>query len=1000
MRTKRSFISILLCLALILSCFATFNILSATAADTTKKTTTANDYGLMNTVQGSTILQAWDWSYKNVEANIETIAEQGFTTVQVSPASVLNGTSAGSTFNEAWKVYQPGVLKMNAGTGMPDNNVLGTKAEFTSMCNKAHQYGVKIIVDTVLNHLGGDKFTESDTNPLNHLTSNGYYPQNYQSELYNRSCFHDYHILDSTHGDWDSDWDMTQYAVLNLPDLNTSNSTVQTAAYNYLKELVDAGADGFRFDAAKHIETPQDRNEIKSDFWPNTIKKLQNNYSSKEIYAYGEILGVGSRSYSWYKPYMDITDSGTSDSIRNAIANHTVNGATPWLPSGVGSVDEIVLWDESHDNFENGSYGTPVGQIGKIWALEAGRANTTSVYLARPGNDSGYKSVTLGAANLTAWSNDTTKAVNQFHNYFNGQNEYTSTSGSIAYIERGTTGAVLVNTSDNYGSVSVDKHTLEDGSYKDAITGNTFTVANNKISGSIGNTGVAVIYKDGLTPDTPAAEIEVRSGYNTIVFTNNKGWGTPNVYYWGGSGANSWPGTAMDYCGTNEYSQKQYVGYVPTTCKNIIINDGSNQSADSTISGHTGLYLKDTQVSGNYELGTFDISSMLPGSPTDPSTDPSTEPETQPVTESAIYLSVPNTYETGSPNWYIWTWGSKDGRAVKGTKDSTSGYYKFTDFDSNVIFLRIANGSTFDGSNWSNPPVWNKTDDLTVPSGKNLFTINGWLTGTWSKYTPPAPKYDYTVNYTYDVDGTTKTITKQVLQSELTDANQIAAINDPSSKLKDPSYTYTLGKATKSGTTITAPLTKSARTYTVKVNGNTWGTYSFLEQAEITSTGGETGFVMDGKLVYYGTKFKVYVTGNLNITTDSSATHEDVASINHIGTTVSNEQLSLELLATANVDGFKSMGVAYAMSARTADDIYDAVTTVSDTSGSYNKIGVHKSAVDYPNSSGQYQFRYAPRMSISKIKANSTMYFYTYAVTDSGFVVSDAQTVNISSLIA
>ena len=491
MRFKR-FISIFLAVAIVAACAVAASTAVASDAKADLAQSGANDYGLMSTVQSSTILQAWDWSYENVEANLELIAEQGFTTVQVSPASVLNGTSYGSTFNDAWKVYQPGCLKMNAGSGMPDNNVLGTKAEFTSMCNKAHQLGIKIIVDTVVNHVGGDRFIETDTNPLNHLTADGYYIKNYQSELYNRACFHDYYILN----DWDDDRQLVKYAVFNLPDLNTSNSTVQTAAKNYMQELITAGADGFRFDAAKHIETPSDRSELKSDFWPNTLTAVQN-ANSKEIYAYGEVLGVGNnRQYSWYTDLMDVTDSGTSDSIRNAIANKTTNGATPWLPSGSGNPDQIVLWTESHDNFESGSYSTSEGQIGKIWALEAGRATVTCLYLGRPGNDSSYRSIKLGTAVKTGWANETTKAVNQFHNRFNGQSEYCSTQGDIAYIERGTTGAILVNVTDGYGNITVDNHTLEDGTYKDALTNNTFSVADGKISGSIGNTGIAVIYKD------------------------------------------------------------------------------------------------------------------------------------------------------------------------------------------------------------------------------------------------------------------------------------------------------------------------------------------------------------------------------------------------------------------------------------------------------------------------------------------------------------------------
>ncbi|WP_256866607.1 alpha-amylase family glycosyl hydrolase, partial [Streptococcus dysgalactiae] len=43
-------------------------------------------------------------------------------------------------------------------------------------------------------------------------------------------------------------------SLLGLYDLNTQNKAVQEYLLNYLKQAVADGADGFRFDAAKHIE--------------------------------------------------------------------------------------------------------------------------------------------------------------------------------------------------------------------------------------------------------------------------------------------------------------------------------------------------------------------------------------------------------------------------------------------------------------------------------------------------------------------------------------------------------------------------------------------------------------------------------------------------------------------------------------------------------------------------------------------------------------------------
>lgn len=57
---------------------------------------------------------------------------------------------------------------------------------------------------------------------------------------------------------WASDsnrYDMTQGSI-GEPDLDTGNSYIQNRIKNLLIDCINQGADGFRFDAAKHIEIP------------------------------------------------------------------------------------------------------------------------------------------------------------------------------------------------------------------------------------------------------------------------------------------------------------------------------------------------------------------------------------------------------------------------------------------------------------------------------------------------------------------------------------------------------------------------------------------------------------------------------------------------------------------------------------------------------------------------------------------------------------------------
>ena len=53
------------------------------------------------------------------------------------------------------------------------------------------------------------------------------------------------------------------------PDLNTGNTDIQNKYKQLLIDCIDQGVDGFRFDAAKHIELPNENGG--SNFWPTVL---------------------------------------------------------------------------------------------------------------------------------------------------------------------------------------------------------------------------------------------------------------------------------------------------------------------------------------------------------------------------------------------------------------------------------------------------------------------------------------------------------------------------------------------------------------------------------------------------------------------------------------------------------------------------------------------------------------------------------------------------------
>ena len=461
-------------------------------ASTVQEYAVASEAATDRDIQDGVTLQCWNWSYKNIEANMAKIAELGYTAIQTSPIQQAKESTAGKVVGEHWWVYyQPGNFVID-NTG---NSALGTKAEFESMCDTAHSYGVKVVVDIVANHMGNKTGNNlADTIP--------------DDLKYDSSCWHD---ISKNTQDYNRRYDITQYCMNGVPDLNTSNKKVQNYVINFMKECIDAGADGFRFDAAKHIETPEDTAAgIASDFWPTVINSAESYASSTrgiDLYCYGEILdkpdGDGVLPISAYTKYMSVTDNEQGNALRGYVndGNATAAGSPSYWKNT--TADHLVLWAESHDTYaDSKSSWVSTTNINKTWALVAARADAMGLYFARPYS----MSTKLGAADTTGWSYSEVGAVNKFHNAFVGEKEYMSSENGIAYCERGTSGVILVNCNGTNTSANVTAHTMKDGTYKDQITGGTFTVSNGRISGNIGGTGIAVVYNVSETPEVSLSQ--------------------------------------------------------------------------------------------------------------------------------------------------------------------------------------------------------------------------------------------------------------------------------------------------------------------------------------------------------------------------------------------------------------------------------------------------------------------------------------------------------------
>ena len=495
---NKKVISIVLALCMMVSCIAVGSI-STTAASSSDSSVSAfvesesTGSSLAGSIKDGQILQCWNWSFNAIKDNMATIASQGFTAVQTSPIQTVKESTKGDMHGKWWVCYQPADFHIdNSG-----NSGLGTSADFKAMCNTAHEYGVKVVVDAVLNHMANKTGNDlSDAIPSNIRNNSSYW-----------------HDISTNTSNWNSRYDITQHCMDGVPDLNTGNSDVQGFAIQFLKECIDGGADGFRFDGAKHIEVPNDAENCGSNFWSNvlgTTTAYAQSTRNFTPYYYGEVLnetGGGQSIVDKYTDLMAITANSVSNDIRTKVGNHNAEGASRgdfYYSDGsyIKNPANAVLWNESHDTYAGGdSLNTDEGTLKRTWALVGSRAQAVGMYFARPSNF--YNA--MGTAGMTGWTATEVAAVNHLRNAFAGQSEYLSVSDGVVYNERGTTGVVLVNVQGGGSkSVSVPAHKMAAGTYKDEITGSTFTVSGGTISGQIGNTGIAVVYNAETGPSVSA----------------------------------------------------------------------------------------------------------------------------------------------------------------------------------------------------------------------------------------------------------------------------------------------------------------------------------------------------------------------------------------------------------------------------------------------------------------------------------------------------------------
>ena len=415
-----------------------------------------NKYGLKDNIQDGVILHCFDWTLADIQEEIPNIAKAGFTAVQTSPVHERAGK--GSVW---YDVYRPYDFKIGNG--------LGTEADLKALCAKAHEYGVKVIVDVVANHT-------DYSNVAQRLLDLGLYHQ-------------------LGHGiNWGDRFDVT-HGEIGMKDLDTNNPTVQAIIKQYIQDLKTCGVDGVRWDAIKHIGLPSEGDS----FMQNVV--------DQEMYNYGEILdntgGNDKILFPEYQTYMSITDNGYGNGFANSFAGGSINESVGNFNQRNAKTEKLVYWGESHDTYANDggeSKNKSQNVIDRAYAVVAGNNGATALYFSRPAQKA-KNDIKFGDKGSVHFKDAEVAQVNHMHNVCAGEpNYYVKGNGVCAQVRK--SGAIIVLGSGSDRDVTVangagDGKWLKSGTYKDMVGGGAFTVNASTISGHVGESGIAVIYNAG-----------------------------------------------------------------------------------------------------------------------------------------------------------------------------------------------------------------------------------------------------------------------------------------------------------------------------------------------------------------------------------------------------------------------------------------------------------------------------------------------------------------------
>lgn len=426
------------------------------------------------------IANLFEWNWNSVASECTNVlGPDGYGGVQVAPPEEsIDLADYNGIAHPWWEVYQP--------VSYTIASRMGTRAQFAAMVTACHNAGVKVYADAVLNHMTG------------HSSGVGYAGTTFSSQfvypnLYGSNDFHYYPANCPNSNDqvtnYNNQTDVQECELEELADLYTEQSDVRGKEAGYLNDLISLGVDGFRLDAAKHMNG----NDIAA-----IESQLNRTTSGQLAYVYQEVMPGGAVEPSMYEGTGDVLEFTYGQKLLGQFNGGNISNLQSFGSSwGLEPAASSVTFVDNHDTDRNGStlsykngatytlanvfhlawgYGTP-----QVYASFTFSSNDQSP----PDNSDG--TVTNTNCGNGTWScTDRQQAIVGmvgWHNAVSGTsvaNWWSDGSNEIAF-SRGSKGFVVINNESAAGTRTFATG-LPAGKYCDVVNG---SYANGSCSGPV-----------------------------------------------------------------------------------------------------------------------------------------------------------------------------------------------------------------------------------------------------------------------------------------------------------------------------------------------------------------------------------------------------------------------------------------------------------------------------------------------------------------------------------